>query len=243
MRAIAACGLAIVTVGALWAAQQVRAADLSPTYPAPPVYNEPDAQFEFGSGWYLRGDASFEPADHPVLSGADFNFNKRGWDYALGGGIGYKFNSFLRADITGDYFDPIKAQATVSGGGLTVTGRATLQRYDGLANLYVDLGDWYGITPYIGAGVGFRVFDPSAKIITTNAAGGVTVARFSSGSEAKFAWAAMAGVTYQVDPNIAIDLGYRHLDLGRFAATTAGYTIDHHFTEDQVRVGLRYMIY
>lgn len=234
MRTIAAFGLAVLAIGGATFVQRVRAADLA--YPPPPVFNEPDPQFEFGTGWYLRGDASFGPEDQPRLTAVGFdNHTEIGW--GAGGGIGYKFTSGFRADVTADYLDPLSSNANIGG----VAYRDGLQRYDGLANIYFDLGTWYGLTPYVGAGVGVAVFNPTQRA-TSLVAGAPLAPVTSPSSTTELAWAAMAGVSYQVDPNIAIDLGYRHLDLGRFNTTTAGFLLNKHFTAEEVRVGVRYML-
>lgn len=243
MRTIAVLGFVGAAAVATAFVSKGNAADLGPLYPTPAAYAEPDGQLEFGTGWYLRGDAAFEPKEQGVANATALDFQHHDWDYAVGGGIGYKFNSFLRADMTGEYVAPVWAQGTyLANNGSTVTARASLQRYDAMANLYIDLGTWYGLTPYIGGGAGFGVFDPTFTVNTT-AGGATTVVRTRPSNDTQFAWAAMAGVSYQIDQNAAIDIGYRHLELGRFSATIAGYSIDHRFTEDQVRVGLRYMIY
>lgn len=238
MRAIAAFGIAVLAVGGATFVQRVRAADLA--YPPPPVFNEPDPQFEFGTGWYLRGDASFGPEDQPRLTATGFDESHSDFGWGAGGGIGYRFTSGFRADITGDYLDPFNYNSTITNGVASITFKDGLQRYDGLANVYFDLGTWYGLTPYVGAGAGVAVFSPSQKITTVNLVGAALPPPPKSSTE--FAWAAMAGVSYQFDPNIAVDLGYRHLDLGRFSTTLAGFPLSKHFTEEQVRVGVRYMI-
>ena len=220
-------------------------ADLSPVYPDVPVYSEPDPQFEFGTGWYLRGDASYGNEDQASLRSAFGNVKLHpDWAYAAGGGVGYRFNSFFRVDVTGDYLEPLKATspAMPADNGATGITKVSLGRYDGLVNGYFDLGNWSGVTPYIGAGVGFGVVDPSAKIVTTDALGQRTTVNRTIEDRTNFAWAAMAGVSYAIDSNVDVDLGYRHLDLGRASVTVNGATVKTDNTRDEVRLGLRYML-
>lgn len=242
MRPIAAISLAVLAVGAAFGVG-ARAADLGPVLPAPPAFSEPDQQFEFGTGWYLRGDLTFGPEDQPKLTASGFDNGHTAWGWGAGGGVGYKINDFLRADITGDYLDPYHYSNLVYTGSTSLGGKGELQRYDGLANLYVDLGTWYGLTPYVGGGVGIGVFNPSEKVAYLDASGDRVSQTIHHGTTTNLAWAAMAGVAYQVDPNIALDLGYRHIDLGHFATTLVGYSVDKHFTADEIRVGLRYMLF
>jgi opacity protein-like surface antigen len=240
MRVIAVFAISVVGLCAL--GQAARAADLAPSYPVAPVYVDPDPQFEFGTGWYLRGDVSYASEDRPKLTPFGV-ISKSDWAYGFGGGFGYKLNSMFRVDVTGDYFQPFNSAAQVSNRLTTTRTESNLSSYDGLLNGYADLGTWYGVTPYIGAGVGFGVYDPSASVSTTVLATGArTVRNYSIADSTTFAWAAMAGLSYAFDQHTSIDLGYRHLDLGRFSTTLAGYTVNKTFTRDEVRLGLRYMI-
>ena len=178
-----------------------------------------------------------------MLNNTTFDANKSDWGYAFGGGVGYKFNSFLRADITGDWFDKYNYSTQVPGQFGPTTARAGLQRWDTMGNLYFDLGTWYGFTPYVGGGVGVGIFDPSVSYTTATANGGTAFTRQKTDDVTRLAWAAMAGFSYAVEPNTLIDVGYRHIDLGRFASTVAGYTITKSYTADEVRLGVRYMLY
>ena len=65
-------------------------------------------------------------------------------------GAGIKSN-WLRTDVTIDYASPLKYQGTVATAGDTT---AKIQATTALFNGYLDLGTWYRITPYIGAGAG-----------------------------------------------------------------------------------------
>ena len=83
-----------------------------------------------------------------------------GWDSAtfFGLGVGYKFNDWFRADFTGEY----RGKANFHGSdNVTFTGGRGVDNYSGsksewvfMANAYVDLGTWWCLTPYVGAGIG-----------------------------------------------------------------------------------------
>ena len=76
----------------------------------------------------------------------------------FGLGVGYKVNNWFRADVTGEYRGNSQFfgtdRITYSGGVGTDTYHATKYEWVVLANAYVDLGTWWCITPFIGAGVG-----------------------------------------------------------------------------------------
>ena len=83
-----------------------------------------------------------------------------GWDSSMlfGLGVGYKFNDWFRADVTGEY----RGKANFHGSdNVTFTGGDGVDNYSGsksewvfMANAYVDLGTWWCVTPYVGAGIG-----------------------------------------------------------------------------------------
>ena len=85
----------------------------------------------------------------------NLNFNTAG---IYGLGVGYRVNNWFRADVTGEYrgnsqFYGSDRITFPTGVGMD-TYHATKNEWVVLANAYVDLGTWWCITPFIGAGVG-----------------------------------------------------------------------------------------
>ena len=89
--------------------------------------------------------------------------------FNLGIGIGYQVTDYLRVDVTGDYvFEAdvkgnscVQTVNKVCGGGAyfgqptgTFKDNTSVERFDLLANAYLDLGTYGSITPYVGAGIG-----------------------------------------------------------------------------------------
>jgi opacity protein-like surface antigen len=59
----------------------------------------------------------------------------------------------------------------------------------------------------------------------------------------RFAWAAMAGVSYAVAPHTLLDIGYRYLDLGHTTVSLfPSAAVTRNLSTQQVRFGVRYMI-
>jgi opacity protein-like surface antigen len=85
-----------------------------------------------------------------------------------------------------------------------------------LANAYADLGTWWCVTPFIGAGVGFSQNTISHYTDTNTPVLGVATA--PSASKWNFAWALHTGLAYRVTPNFTVELGYSYVNLGN--ATT-----------------------
>jgi opacity protein-like surface antigen len=189
----------------------------------PPAYAPPPVVEDFG-GWYLRGDIGFSNQrvsrlnnvldSQAIASHQNLTFSTAG---IFGLGAGYRFNNWFRADVTGEY----RGNSTFFGtDNLTYIGpsygvdtyHATKSEWVVLGNAYVDLGTWWCMTPFIGAGVGgARVSINNFTDVNTPTAG---VAFGDNVSKWNLAWALHAGVAYKVSPNFTVELAYRYLDMG-----------------------------
>lgn len=196
------------------------AADL-PFLPPPPMPVVED----FG-GWYLRGDIGMsnqrvKNLDNVLyhdpgvsVQGVGIGFGA-GMTYGLG--VGYQFNNWLRADITGEYRGGTEFHGLdiVNFNGVTIGTdeyRAIKSEWLFLANAYADLGTWWCITPFVGAGIGMSRTTISSFLDVNTPNDGVAFA--DDASKWSFAWAVYAGLGYQVTKNITVELAYRYLDLG-----------------------------
>jgi opacity protein-like surface antigen len=286
-----------VTLGATAVAA---AADLGP----PPAHLPPvpvAAPIAETSGWYLRGDIGVGQMDgkfdtlqtgFPATPGTHESFNSV---FFGGAGVGYQFNSWLRADITGEFrgssaftykdrFCYDRAANLAGGTGYCPPGQIPPSRNGSagvnsirgnitssvfLANAYVDLGTWHGLTPFLGAGIGFAqhrmhgvvdngsvdAFNP-AVISGANPNGyngtATTLGLVADRTKTNVAWALMAGVGYDVTPNYKVELGYRYLNLGSvgsgasncvtFGCTTPAYFVRAKSLDShELRIGMRWM--
>jgi opacity protein-like surface antigen len=215
--------MALAGAAALTTFTAAGAADLPPIYapaPAPVV--------DFAGGWYLRGDIGVSNQNVKSLfnvlydtAGSVTNLAKS-FDSGptFGIGIGYQLNSWLRFDVTGEY----RAKTTFRGLDIyspepnSPTGvgvddyYANKHEWVAMANAYVDLGTWYGFTPFVGAGVGaaYNVISNFRDVnVATNG-----LAYADRAGKWNLAWAAHAGVAYRVSPAFTVELAYRYLHLG-----------------------------
>ena len=195
---------------------------------APPPAYAPAVVEDFG-GWYLRGDIGFSNQRVDRLNNVldrnntssvqTNNFNTAG---IFGLGVGYRFNNWFRADVTGEYRGNSqffgKDVNTFPGGVGTDTYHGTKSEWVVLGNAYVDLGTWWCVTPFIGAGVGgARVSIANFTDAGITNIGGVTSPSLAFGDSASkwnLAWAVHAGLAYRVTPNFTVELAYRYLDMG-----------------------------
>ena len=274
--------LLIATAAASVLANAAFAADMSmPPLAPPPVYQPPMTYApqpqivmpQVASGWYLRGDVgvgvqSFDKFDHSQANSA-FAWPPS-WSIVqkdiqdttiFGGGIGYELNNWFRFDVTGEYRTKAGFKVTGSytdfcgGGGICFdVNTGNISSAVVMANAYVDLGTWWCLTPYVGAGVGGaynRITGVQDNGIISDGSQGFG---YTTSDSAKWdlAWNAQAGVSYNVTNNFKVDMSVRYLHLGSptTAAVTcqntpacpsASYTFTNMNSWD-FRVGLRWML-
>src|SRR5690606_10112254 len=131
---------------------------------------------------------------------------------SIGGGVGYQITRYLRTDFTADYWFDADFRGTTTGVSCTPGGgpcsSVDTSAFSALllmANAYVDLGTYHGVTPYVGAGIGgaYVQWDDLVNDATT----GLVV--HEGASNWRFAWALMAGASYCLTENLQLDAGYR----------------------------------
>jgi opacity protein-like surface antigen len=231
----------------------------------PPAYAPPPPQ-EF-SGWYLRSDVgmtnqSIKSLNNPDPNAVLFTQTGVGFDSSplFDVGVGYQFNNWFRADVTGQY----RGRANFHGSQFTdvFAGSALVDNYAAsksetvvMLNGYVDLGTWWCITPYIGAGIGASYnrisdFRDDGFGNTFGVARPVSFVYATDAGKWNFAWAAHAGLGYKITPNATVELGYSYMNLGdattgtnsNFAGTATPqfpWTM-HDITSHDLKLGVRW---
>lgn len=220
---------------------------VEPAPAAPVVYDQPAPDV---GGWYIRGDVGYHwsdfdqaeyitygPTPGPVAPGTDFLEGDLKGGMSLGGGIGYQINDYFRTDLTADYWFKSDFNGSSSGG--VTTDTSSVSTWLLLANAYVDLGTYHGITPYIGAGIG------GAHVDWDNLTNTPPGAEHPGASNWRFAYAAMAGASYCLSDKLKLDAGYRfsHIEGGRMfeqVGAEPGPGFDNGLNTHEVRAGLRY---
>jgi opacity protein-like surface antigen len=215
------------------------AADFPGARPTPLIVENTRPIFEsLDTGWYVRGDLGYRFGRIGSANSApgfpDPVDNKLGntIDGALGVGIK---SGWFRSDITADFAGAQKYRGTIA---TPEDVTAKIRSDSVLFNLYLDLGSWYGLTPYLGAGAGesyVRTSDYNSAVAPPFTAG-------NGHSQWKATYAGMAGVAWQVAPRTMIDFGYRYLNFGsvmtdsdNFGAMTFRNVAAH-----EVRIGVRW---
>jgi opacity protein-like surface antigen len=249
-------------------------ADMDPIY----VDEQVVTPVEYGSGWYLRGDVGYSfhgPFDEG--DNGDFDFTPVNASVAMG----YQFTDYLRGELEFGYLGSSSYESShlsICDGTRTITtplgvvvssGPASIacegsnsfenEMWNGLVNGYVDLGQYGGFKPYVGAGLGVVYSSYSADIDdrhceneTVTGPGGTdafTCDEDQSGSSYDdksygLLWQLSAGFGYQLSEFTTLDVGYRYLSsphVQHIAGDTA--EVKEGMSVQQLRVGLRYAIW
>jgi opacity protein-like surface antigen len=221
------------------------------------------------------GDVNFRTFDAASGTYAHGTFDDTDLDAGMsyGIGFGYTFNQWLRSDITLDGFKadvdgsrstsaPCSADPGLAGTTCRTTGATSVSTLSLMANGYVDLGTYSGFTPYVGAGAGVSRVEWDDVTESTYCEDGTSACtaallgktNHSGKTNYRFTYALMAGLAYDISPNLKLDVGYKYTHVAGddmfgwdTGSSTAGATgaqgKDDGFSSQEVRIGLRYELW
>ncbi len=194
---------------------------------------------------YMQEDPDFEANSGPLLFDSDADF-----DNGIGvfSALGYAYGNGWRTELELSYRN--NDLRFLSGDGLGFSGfpattiSGDTKTYALMANLIRDVhifGD--GFVPYLGAGVGGAIVDPSFVGSNPGFSGGP--ATISNNDErTTFAYQGIAGVAIGLAENLALDLSYRYFSTlngnhsGAFNGSPATFRSEYH--NHSVFAGLRW---
>lgn len=179
-------------------------------------------------GWYMRGHIGmsnqyFDRLESDLFSlPFDFGWRNEG-DFAaaplVGGGIGYQFNDYFRADATVEWrgksdFEALDWVQFDGPDDDIYTNEYTGKKSELvlMANGYYDIATFSGFTPYVGAGIGAS-YNKISGFRDSNAVSGGGAYAGEEG-EWNLAWALHAGLGFQATERLTIDFGYSFISLG-----------------------------
>jgi opacity protein-like surface antigen len=239
------------------------AADLGqqPMTESAPVAQQSE-MVEFGTGWYIRGDIGYSDYATPkaqAYGATQIQFDRERLKSTITGGVGfgYKFLNWLRGDITLDYRDNAAFSGTTSASNYVNGYSIENAKYESttlLVNGYVDLGEWSGISTYIGAGIGmahnrlqnYRAQANCYVVCNAGVPAGLQPATYlPPGTRYNIAWALMAGVGVTLGSGFTLDAGYRYVNLGEAKTKLDAFSVGAKMKDlsaHEFRLGLRYMI-
>ncbi len=187
------------------------------------LYSHADGYYASHKGGYSKHSGSHCCKNMYVFGGGGGSFlsSKPSSDYenkpkssaVYGGGIGYIFNEYLRADFSIFHRHKYRYRFSDASGSEEQNIKSTSFMVSG----YFSPTTFYGISPYMMAGLG----------LAHNKAGDINIVNNSVNSNIlnlgdtsnKFAWQVGAGLTYQINPYVGFDFGYKYIDLGKMQTT------------------------
>lgn len=243
--AVAAAAIAVVAGGgeALAADVLIEEPVYQPVieYSPRPYYARFDCAYAF-----MEEPNLFEgnPVEHFIEKNGGYVKFSDGWSCDVG--LGHRLSANHRFDVTVEYRGPIDIEG-VPDYSVVPTGHGQATNVDSFVtmfNAYWDITKWGGITPYVGAGLGFAYNDMDDVLLPE------TGFRTDGGGNFDLAWALMAGVAFDVSQDLVVDAGYRYINFGDALSGTLGSDgsivprirardLDAH----EVRVGFRYDFY
>ncbi len=241
-------------------------------YGAPTPVPAPIPVPVYEPAWYFRADfaAGFGSQPSVDVTGTPFGSGTAartigfdpGWlsedflpSFTGGVGVGYVWGANFRTDFTVDVHSIMDANfngsQTYNNGtlqSLTVQDKTRFMSTILLMNAYYDIRTGTAFTPYLGGGLGFAVnqLTRSSNSTDTGTTGNFNVSDRTT--RIKFAGAAMAGLTYDINSFVSLDVGYRYLFIGggnevalRINGVGSDLTVGD-ISEQQVRAGFRFYV-
>lgn len=236
--------------------------------PAPiPVYEAP-------TRWYFRADIGLGMGADPAIKQGGTPLGGAGggqmfdapsaWFHPdfntfvnWGLGVGYIINPSWRLDATWD----IRSQGTVTananyafldagfiGQSGTLYDRTMFRSNVVLFNAYYDFQRMGAVVPYIGAGLGFSV-NEIERTSRVSQSDGVSWTQYNRNHDVSLAAMLTTGITYNVNPSLALDFNYRYMYIGGSEAPlTLRGGVDSQLSvgdihEHQLRAGARFNVY
>jgi len=214
------------------------------------IIEEPVVEY-YPSAYYARVDCAYafnQTPDLMVGSVREHFVQKNGGritiedNWACGVGLGHQVTANFRIDVTLERRNRFEVEGIPDPGVAGSLGQKfEVKSTVGLFNAYYDIGNFAGFTPYIGAGVGFAYNEMSDSEVVSSGF------KTRGDKRTSIAWALMAGATYDLTEQWAIDGGYRYINFGD--ATTSVNGSDGSIVPEiesknmaahEIRVGLRY---
>jgi len=150
---------ALSAAALLLSAVAAGAADYDPPIVVDNVDYAPEVPVEVGSGWYLRGDVSYNfnrPFRDDVFgTPLTTRFTEDSLPISATVGFGYHLTDYFRLEANVGLLTSQTSELSYLDPGVMAVEATTENRmWSGMLHAYGDLGTYVGFTPYIGAGIG-----------------------------------------------------------------------------------------
>jgi opacity protein-like surface antigen len=157
-----------------------------------------------GKDYYGQVNAGFAKGVKP---GKSYN-GKMGNSGVFGIEAGYNVNNNFRASLSMDYTPSYKAKDNNTA--TTVTTK--VKSFVTMINLYADITNYNGVTPYLTAGLGVARNKTNTTTFS-DALSGITI---NGATKTNAAFKVGFGAKYAVNGDVDLDIRYQYVDAGKF---------------------------
>jgi len=197
-------GLLALTLSFGWPALEAKAQEFNSIYVAPRlIYSKQNG--DMSKATYSDGLDSFR-----ALGGEDSDTNF-GLGVALGLDLSYSTAYPVRVEAEYVYRSEASFKNSprkIGGTGVSASQSFKVAAHSLMANAFYDINTDTPLTPYFGGGLGMAFLDAKYKSSINGAQ------TKKSSTDWNLAWNVGAGVAYQFNDSLALDFGYRYVDLG-----------------------------
>ena len=140
-------------------------------------------------------------------------FDIKDWNYGVSVAAGVELplcnGDAIRTELEYSYRDGAGKTKKYFDEGDIASNKMSVRNQNVMLNAYYDFNTGTKFTPYVGGGIGLAHLKASSKFAGTDSAD-YAAGKIKESSN-NFAWNLAAGVGYEVNSNITVDLGYRCL--------------------------------
>lgn len=150
----------------------------------------------------------------------DFGSEKAGNSGLYGFEAGYQINESLRVSLGADYRNKYSFTEKEFDGLITANTNWKIKSLAVMANVYFDIIETNGFTPYVTLGAGIAKNTVTGTQTTTSIHNVTPSESVPKGTIYNFAYKAGLGTRYNFNQNIAIDIRYQFSNLGKIRTNT-----------------------
>jgi len=151
---------------------------------------------------------------------SDFGNKKMGNSAVYGAELGYQFEQYLRISLSLDDRAKYSFTENQNYNTSTVSTRWKVKSLVTMVNFYYDIMEFNKVTPYMMFGAGIAKNKASGTQTSNGESSGIP-----SGTKNNFAYKLGLGAKYKITNNVAVNLQYQYIDMGKIkTGTNAAFT-------------------
>lgn len=191
--------------------------------------------------YYVQFNSGFAYGMKP---GNDLGSKNMGNAALFGFETGYKVDENFRAGLSFDYLTGFKGKNAesekINAELVTLNNTVKVKSYVAMLNLYYDIGEFNGFTPYMTIGAGMARNKSKLNAVQADEDGDTLASVSSKGTKNNFAYKLGLGTRYALDSSFDLDVRYQYQDLGRFKVNSSISDVSGKLRAQALMVGVIY---